>query len=378
MAANSQAVLTYETAWPANVLSWSCKEDSFRFAVASFVKKYSNSVDVVERDPTTGQLVCRATAEHSYPPTKLMFAPQGFRTENDVFVTTGDYLRVWTVEAKRPGKEADEAETEEGKQPAEEDDPRTEKAPPPAATTAPAPATEKSEREKHFTHNLYFKTLNNNKNSEFCSPLTSCDWNTEDPNIVGACSIDTTVSLWDVEKETHTTQLIAHDKEVFDIAFAKNPTIFSTCGADGSLRVFDTREMEHCTIVFESPELKPLLRCSWNKLDGTYISTFTVDGTQIFIIDVRYPSIPVATLAAHTAPINGMMWSPTSGTHLCSAGEDKTALIWDLSDIPNVQPQVLMNYTAPSEINCIGWSVQKAKEDWFAMTCGSVVQVLKV
>jgi WD repeat-containing protein 68 len=37
------------------------------------------------------------------------------------------------------------------------------------------------------------------------------------------------------------TQLIAHDKEVFDISFACGKDIFGTVGADGSLRMFDLR-----------------------------------------------------------------------------------------------------------------------------------------
>jgi WD40 repeat protein len=37
------------------------------------------------------------------------------------------------------------------------------------------------------------------------------------------------------------TQLIAHDKEVYDIAFAPTPEVFASVGADGSVRMFDLR-----------------------------------------------------------------------------------------------------------------------------------------
>jgi WD repeat-containing protein 68 len=38
------------------------------------------------------------------------------------------------------------------------------------------------------------------------------------------------------------TQLIAHDKEVYDIAFKPNdPDVFVSVGADGSVRMFDLR-----------------------------------------------------------------------------------------------------------------------------------------
>ncbi|WP_411023804.1 hypothetical protein, partial [Salmonella sp. s51228] len=71
---------------------------------------------------------------------------------------------------------------------------------------------------------------------------------------MGTCSIDTTCTIWSIEtnqivsktKPVITgnikTQLIAHDKEVYDIAFSKSDKgrdMFVSCGADGSIRLFD-------------------------------------------------------------------------------------------------------------------------------------------
>ncbi|CAN0450573.1 unnamed protein product [Laminaria digitata] len=74
-----------------------------------------------------------------------------------------------------------------------------------------------------------------NTNAEYCSPLTSFDWCEADPSTVGTSSIDTTCTIWDVTVSrqllkqcpskgytgTPKTQLIAHDKEVYDLAFAR-------------------------------------------------------------------------------------------------------------------------------------------------------------
>ena len=38
-----------------------------------------------------------------------------------------------------------------------------------------------------------------NKNSDFCAPLTSFDWNEVDPNLIGTSSIDTTCTIWGLE-----------------------------------------------------------------------------------------------------------------------------------------------------------------------------------
>lgn len=80
-----------------------------------------------------------------------------------------------------------------------------------------------------------------NKNSDFCAPLTSFDWNEHDPNLLGTSSIDTTCTIWNVETQQVRSQLIAHDKEVYDIAFARGTDVFASVGADGSVRMFDLR-----------------------------------------------------------------------------------------------------------------------------------------
>lgn len=79
---------------------------------------------------------------------------------------------------------------------------------------------------------MFFFFFLQNKNSDFCAPLTSFDWNEVDPNLIGTSSIDTTCTIWGLETSQvigrintvggHVkTQLIAHDKEVYDIAFSR-------------------------------------------------------------------------------------------------------------------------------------------------------------
>ena len=84
-------------------------------------------------------------------------------------------------------------------------------------------------------------TLANPKSQDFHAPLTSFDWNEHDPSIIATSSIDTTCTIWNIETGQAKTQLIAHDKEVNDVAFAKGTEIFGTVGADGSVRMFDLR-----------------------------------------------------------------------------------------------------------------------------------------
>ena len=43
--------------------------------------------------------------------------------------------------------------------------------------------------------------------------------------------------------------------------------------------------------------------------------------TQVIILDVRVPSIPVSRLSNHRASVNGIAWAPHSSCHICTAGE---------------------------------------------------------
>lgn len=155
--------------------------------------------------------------------------------------------------------------------------------------------------------------LNNNKNSDFCAPLTSFDWNEVDQNLIGTSSIDTTCTIWGLETGQilgrancvtgHVkTQLIAHDKEVYDIAFSRaggGRDMFASVGADGSVRMFDLRHLEHSTIIYEDQHHIPLLRLAWNKQDPNYLATVAMDAHEVIILDVRVPCTPVARLNNH-------------------------------------------------------------------------------
>ncbi len=118
------------------------------------------------------------------------------------------------------------------------------------------------------------------------------------------------------------TQLIAHDKEVYDIAWG-GVGVFASVAADGSVRVFDLRDKEHSTIIYESPQPDtPLLRLGWNKQDPRYMATILMDASKVVVLDIRYPTLPVAELQRHQASVNAIAWAPHSSCHICTAGDD--------------------------------------------------------
>ena len=47
------------------------------------------------------------------------------------------------------------------------------------------------------------RLFNSTKDTDYCAPITSFDWNEIDPAIIGAVSIDTTCTIWDITVRLH-------------------------------------------------------------------------------------------------------------------------------------------------------------------------------
>lgn len=88
--------------------------------------------------------------------------------------------------------------------------------------------------------------------------------------------------------------------QVYDIAFSRaggGRDMFASVGADGSVRMFDLRHLEHSTIIYEDPQHHPLLRLCWNKQDPNYLATMAMDGMEV--------------RGLHSPPINRQLGVPS-------------------------------------------------------------------
>jgi len=166
-----------------------------------------------------------AEATCSFPVTRILWEPHSSQKQStDLLATSGDHLRLWSL-------------------------------PQASGNTMSNTITRSSSvntREPQLPKLTPLALLSNSKTPEHTAPLTSLDWNTMSPKLIITSSIDTTCTIWDIPSLTAKTQLIAHDKEVFDVRFcAGSVDVFVSCGADGSVRMFDLRSLEHSTIIYE-------------------------------------------------------------------------------------------------------------------------------
>lgn len=87
-------VYSFSTGFPIFSLSWSQRPGIFRLGVGSCIEEYQNKIQILQLPAKGEPLVAVATADHPYPPTKLMWTPaKGAGPE--LMATSADYLRIW-------------------------------------------------------------------------------------------------------------------------------------------------------------------------------------------------------------------------------------------------------------------------------------------
>ena len=277
------------------------KEDNYPLcAVSSFIPQLENSISFITGPDTEIFYKC----QQSYPITKVQFCP-AINKSTQLLASSGLDLHLWKLDTSRV---------------------------------------------------IQHITLSNKKNL-VSPPLTSFDWNQVDPALIGTCSIDTTCTIWNIETQQIKTQLIAHDKEVFDFAFSPStPDKFISAGADGSMRLFDLRALEHSTILLEEFNGLPLMRVYWNMLDDNFVATFAQDSSTVCIVDLRQPGKCLASLKgpfAHSTDLTSLAWSPIQSNVLVSADEDGMMMMWDL--VESVEKPVLFKQMKKS-VSYLKWS----------------------
>ncbi|KAK4047636.1 hypothetical protein OIV83_005294 [Microbotryomycetes sp. JL201] len=364
-----------------------------------------------------------ARASHPYPPSAVRFSPPKLsatiqaaaagttgEVTREMVATSSDCLRLWDLVQDDSGP------------------------------SAASKAKFIGQTDVSTGHRLLQRAALANSKAEFSAPLTSFSWSALEPTHIVTSSIDTTCTVWDISNGTPVTQLIAHDREVYDVAWSPaSKDIFASVGADGSVRMFDLRSLEHSTILYEAtapapasngattggtstkdngvtptspnPSNKsgapasppsPLLRLAFSPHAPSYVSVCHADSSDVQILDIRSPGVPVLELKSHQGAVNGMAWggstmaggSGESGGPGCLAtcSDDCTLLLWDLSSniatpqqsssgsrTQPAQPKTIsapvMAYSAPSEVNAVAWA---SGGDWVAAGCGKVVRCLRI
>lgn len=296
-----------------------------RIALGSLEYSLDNKIDILSIQ--NDKLTLESSEFHQYPISRIQWCP--FLDNNCLFGTTSDILRIYRYN-----------ETEK-----------------------------KIEKKADLL----------NKKSKYSDPLTSFDWNKVNDSIIGTASLDTTCTIWDVNKETIKTQLIAHDKEVLDIAFSLHDEhIFISAGADGSIRQFDLRSLEHSTILYECRQKSEFTRVSWNSQNKDQFSAISDKKKSIYVINIPSTDKKKKELNAHSNSVNSFAWAPNDQSILCTVGEDGYAYIWDLEN--DVEKSGFLGpdlqYNAGRPIKNVSWS--KSNQKWIGIVYENCLKLLNL
>ncbi|EPX72340.1 WDR68 family WD repeat protein [Schizosaccharomyces octosporus yFS286] len=302
----------FDFPWTPYGLDWLKQENSTKewVAVGSLIEEPANKIQILNvSNEGTGKPEVKKSLSTAndleYPVTKLMWNPPSLSSNDSskLLASTDQKLRIWNapIDSESTGSLKCEA------------------------------------------------ALSTSGKTHSSAPLTSFDWCKADPSLIIVSSLDTTCTVWDVAAQQSRTQLIAHDREVYDVAFIKDSMhVFVSVGADGSVRMFDLRSLEHSTIIYEGDSShwkltgdgnsgpvnvsRPLVRLATCDADANLMATFHHKSSDIQMIDIRAPGTAYTNLSSlRGGDVNAVSWMPNSRSKLASCGDDSMVHVWDLS-----------------------------------------------
>ena len=323
---NESGPYLYSTNKNTYSLDFQLSNTSDRIALGSLDFNLFNSIEILSIH--NEQLFTECTEFHQLPISKLQWCP--YESKNDLLGVTSDILRIYKYD------------------------------------------------DQEFKLKLKAELLN--KKSKYSDPLTSFDWNKVNESIIGTASLDTTCTIWDINKETIKTQLIAHDSEVLDIAFSRSEeNIFISTGADGSIRQFDLRCLEHSTILYECKQKSPFIRVSWNSKNKDQFAAISDNKKNIYVINIPSTDKKKKELNAHSSVVNAFSWSPIDQNVICTVGEDGYAYIWDLNSNETDSQGLIgpyLQYNAGKAIRNVSWS--KSNPKWIGIVYDNKLKLLNL
>ncbi|OHT02653.1 DDB1- and CUL4-associated factor 7 like protein [Tritrichomonas foetus] len=224
-----------------------------RLAICSFDQNPQNQFRIFRM--VGPSIIAESGAPVKLPQTCCMFSPHGhLKDETDLLLLGGDSLKLYT--------------------------------------TAPNSLTPTAE-------------IQISQNNE---PITGIDWSLIENSLVLTGSSDATVSALNINTGQIMQQVIAHDHPIHDVKFCGASSTFVTVGFDGSLRLFDLRDLNNSFILYQTA--KPLTRCAISPIDPNKIATFSRGSNSAIIIDSRKPGMAASANGdQHNEQVTCIGWS---------------------------------------------------------------------
>jgi len=124
-----------------------------------------------------------------------------------------------------------------------------------------------------------------------------------------------------------------HTSSIEDIQWSPTEgTVFSSCSADKTVRIWDTRGKGGPQITVDDAHSSDVNVLSWNRNVQYLLASGSDDGSfKVWDLRAVRDKTTLANFTYHKRPIWSIEWAPHDESVLCVASADNQVTIWDLS-----------------------------------------------
>lgn len=241
-------------------------------AAGSFEQSNNNHIDIYCYDGNKFNKEVSTSVD--FPPTRICFTPNATLNPIDHFISTDTRIKCWCLENQGIKLEYT------------------------------IPITEKND------------------------PLTCADWSGPDKSLIVVGSVDGTSTIVDINTQEIVTSIQTHDQPVYDVSFCPTSSTFITAGLDGSLRIFDLRDL-NSSIIFYQTSL-PIQRASVSPFKGYLVAAMAKNSTKLALVDSRKPGQPYSFCYGNESYITSFAWSRLSPSRIFLSHEDNCIYSCDI------------------------------------------------
>ena len=302
-------------------MSWSSQSESLRCLYTTFTDTIAPHLSIVEYNPATEQISKKCQPQLSdlpFTPTAARFIPKPYT--NDMFVTSGDKLRMFQIK----GNDV-----------------------------------------------IYMGPLEDPR-----YPLPSCgfDWSSVSSEILCSWYLNNTYCVWNTESRKIVKSFNSPDgKQIFDLKYCPNdPNTVGIACEQGKLQLIDIRTNGSNIMYQTQPDL---MRLSWSSCNPNNIATFSSNGDRVIVMDMRKFGEPRTQLKITQNQVTCVDWSPANENELCIGTISSKVMIWVIRP-SNQNENSLLEFSSDGEVNDICWN--KTNYEWIGAAMTSTVHYLHV
>nr|XP_060636372.1 glutamate-rich WD repeat-containing protein 1 [Anolis sagrei ordinatus] len=203
------------------------------------------------------------------------------------------------------------------------------------------------------------------------------DWSTKKPGTLLTGDCNKNIHLWTPREDgswfVDQRPFTAHTGSVEDLQWSPNEaTVFASCSADASIRVWDIRAApgKACMLTSSQAHDADVNVISWNRNEPFIVSGGDDGALKIWDLRQFQKGSAVATFKQHTAPITSVEWHPTDSGVFAASGADDQVTQWDLAverdeeseaedpALASIPPQLLFVHQGENDIKELHWHPQ--------------------